>query len=142
MEKLTFNQMLQAAVEAVKQESKTAQLYQAFTGRKMNAMQVIFKGDLKYPSYVVLVDSLGDTTVKGMSSPYMEDLVIKLPLEMTQEESEAALVAAGYDQKWTSLTLRAPLYKIVYPPLYIYEVANVGFIAVDSTDATNVFPIS
>jgi hypothetical protein len=132
MEKLTFNQMLQAAVEAVKQESKTAQLYQAFTGRKMNAMQVIFKGDLKYPSYVVLVDSLGDTTVKGMSSPYMEDLVIKLPLEMTQEESEAALVAAGYDQKWTSITLRAPLYKV----------ANVGFIAVDSTDATNVFPIS
>ena len=142
MEKLTFNEMLQAAVESVKEVSKRAELYQAFTGRTMNAMQVIFKGDLKYPSYVVLVDSLGDTTVKGMPSPYMEDLVIRLPLEMTQEESEAALVAAGYDQKWNSITLRAPLYKIVYPPLYIYEVEHVGFIAVDSTDATNVFPLS
>jgi len=34
------------------------------------------------------------------------------------------------------------LYSVVYPPLYIYEIPNVGFIAVDSTDSTNVFPIS
>ena len=139
---LNFNEMLQAAVEAVKQESKTARLYQAFTGRKMNVMQVIFKGDLKYPSYVVLVDSLGDTTVKGMSSPYLDDLVIDLPLEMTEVEAEQALVAAGYSDNWNNLTLRAPLYSVVYPPLYIFEIPYVGFIAVDSTDATNVFQLA
>ena len=57
MEKLNFNEMLQAAVEAVKQESKTAELYQAFTGRKMNAMQVIFKGDLKYPFATIFLEN-------------------------------------------------------------------------------------
>jgi hypothetical protein len=138
---LNFNQMLEAAVEAVKQESKIAELYQAFTGKGMHAMQVIFKGDMKYPSYQVLVDGQGKTVVKGMSSPYLDCLVIKLPLQMTEAEAEQALVAAGYSDKWNNLTLRAPLYSVVYPPLYIYEISNVGFIAVDSTDASNVFQI-
>jgi hypothetical protein len=138
---LNFNQMLEAAVEAVKQESKIAELYQAFTGKGMHAMQVIFKGDMKYPSYQVLVDGHGNTVVKGMNSPYLDCLVIKLPLEMTEAEAEQALVAAGYTDKWNNLTLRAPLYSVVYPPLYIYEISNVGFIAVDSTDASNVFQL-
>jgi hypothetical protein len=77
-----------------------------------------------------------------MPSPYLDDLVIKMPLEMTEAEAEAALVAAGYEDDWSSLTLRAPLYSVVYPPLYIFNVKHKGFIAVDSTDATNVFPIS
>jgi len=127
--------MLQAAYEAMKKESKMAELYQAFTGKGMKAMQVIFRGDMKYPSYVVLVDAHGNTVVKGVSQPYMDDLVIKVPLSMTQEESEQALNNAGYTD-WVNLTLRAPLYSIVYPPLYIYDVKNVGYMAVDSTDGS------
>jgi hypothetical protein len=132
---LNFNEMLQAAYEAMKKESKMAELYQAFTGKGMKAMQVIFRGDMKYPSYVVLVDAHGNTVVKGVSQPYMDDLVIKVPLSMTQEESEQALNNAGYTD-WVNLTLRAPLYSIVYPPLYIYDVKNVGYMAVDSTDGS------
>jgi hypothetical protein len=60
---------------------------------------------------------------------------------MTEAEAEEALVAAGYKDEWTSVTLRAPLYSVVYPPLYIYSIPNVGFIAVDSTNASNVFPL-
>lgn len=133
--------MLQAACDAMKKESALAELYQALTGKEMKLMQVIFKGDLRYPSYVVMVDDRGNTLVKGMSSPYLDDLAIKMPLEMTEAEAEEALVAAGYDNDWKTLTLRAPLYSVVYPPLYIFEVKNKGFIAVDSTDSTNVFPI-
>lgn len=139
---LNFNEMLEAAVEAVKKQSKMAQLYQAYTGNGMHAMQVVFKGDLEYPSYEVLVDGSGSTVVKPMNSPYLDCLVIHLPLKTTEVEAEEALVAAGYKDEWTSVTLRAPLYSVVYPPLYIYEIPNVGFIAVDSTDSTNVFPIS
>jgi len=141
MAKLNFDQMLQAACDAMKKESALAELYQALTGKEMKLMQVIFKGDLRYPSYVVMVDDRGNTLVKGMSSPYLDDLAIKMPLEMTEAEAEEALVAAGYDNDWKTLTLRAPLYSVVYPPLYIFEVKNKGFIAVDSTDSTNVFPI-
>ena len=142
MEKLNFDQMLQTACDAMKKESLIAELYQAFTGKEMIAMQVIFKGDMKYPSYVVLVDDRGHTVIKGMPSPYLDDLVIKIPLEMTESEAETALVAAGYENDWSSLTLRAPLYSVVYPPLYIFDVKEKGFIAVDSTNASNVFPIS
>jgi len=141
MAKLNFDQMLQAACDAMKKESALAELYQALTGKEMKLMQVIFKGDLRYPSYVVMVDDRGNTLVKGMSSPYLDDLAIKMPLEMTEAEAEEALVAAGYDNDWKTLTLRAPLYSVVYPPLYIFEVKNKGFIAVDSTDSTNVFLI-
>jgi hypothetical protein len=142
MEKLNFNQMLQAACDAMKKESLMAQLYQAITGKEMVVMQVIFKGDMKYPSYIVMVDDRGNTMVTGMPSPYLDDLVIDMPLEMTEAEAEAALVAAGYEDNWSTLTLRAPLYSVVYPPLYIFAVKHKGFIAVDSTDSTNVFPIS
>ena len=95
MEKLNFDQMLQSACDAMKKESLMAELYQAITGKEMIIMQVIFKGDMKYPSYVVMVDDRGNTMVTGMPSPYLDDLVIKMPLEMTEAEAEAALVAAG-----------------------------------------------
>ena len=60
---------------------------------------------------------------------------------MTQEESEQCLIDAGYTGRWSVVLLRAPLYSVKYPPLYIYTVENVGYIAVDSTDGTNVFPL-
>jgi hypothetical protein len=141
MTKLNFDQMLQAACDAMKKESVLAELYQAITGKEMTVMQVIFKGDMRYPSYVVIVDDRGNTLVNPMTSPYLDDLAIKMPLEMTEAEAEEALAAAGYKDEWKTLTLRAPLYSVVYPPLYIFEVRDKGFIAVDSTDATNVFPI-
>ena len=136
---LNFNEMLEAAFVAMKKESKMAELYQAFTGRGMRAMQVVFRGDMKYDSYIVLVDSKGDTVIKGLGSPYLEDVVIHLPLKVSEVEAEQALANAGYSTKWKTLTLRSPLYSVKYPPLYIYEIKNVGFVAVDSTDASNVF---
>ena len=136
---LNFNEMLEAAFVAMKKESKMAELYQAFTGKEMKAMQVVFRGDMKYDSYIVLVDNEGKTAIKGLGSPYLEDVVIHPPLKISEVEAEEALANAGYSTDWKTLTLRSPLYSVHYPPLYIYEIENVGFIAVDSTDASNVF---
>lgn len=136
---LNFNEMLEAAFVAMKKESKLAELYQAFTGKEMKAMQVVFRGDEKYDSYICLVDNDGKTAIKGLGSPYLEDVVIHLPLKISEVEAEEALAKAGYSTDWKTLTLRSPLYSVHYPPLYIYEIENVGFIAVDSTDASNVF---
>jgi hypothetical protein len=57
---------------------------------------------------------------------------------MTQAESEQCLLKAGYSDKWSVVVLRSPLYKVIYPPLYIYTVDG-KYIAVDSTNGDNVF---
>ena len=81
----------------------------------------------------------GKTQIITIDSPYMDDCVIHPPIKMTQGESEQYLNAAGYD-KWSVVLLREPLYSVKYPPLYIYTVPNVGYMAVDTTDG-NVFQL-
>ena len=140
MEKLTFNEMLNKCWETALGVTKMAKFYQASSPHNTEFVHCIFRGNAEYDTIMVNCTLTGKITVQTVDSPYLEDEIIHPPLKMTLEEAEECLVNAGYSKKWLVVVLRSPLYKIVYPPLYIFTVDG-KYIAVDSTDGNNVFEL-
>ena len=140
MEKLNFNQMLDKCWETALGITKMAKFYEASAPHGLNFIHCVFRGIGEYATILVNCTSEGEISVQTVNSPWLDDLVIHPPIQMTQEESEQWLFKAGYSEKWVAVVLRAPLYSVHYPPLYIYTVDN-QYIAVDSTNGENVFPL-
>lgn len=140
MEKLTFNEMVQKCWETALGVSKLAKFYQASAPHNVEFVHSIFRGSGEYATIMVNCTETGQISVQTVDSPYLDDLVIHPPIKMTLEEAEQCLINAGYKERWSVVVLRAPLYKVVYPPLYIFTVDG-KYIAVDSTDGTNVFEL-
>ena len=142
---LDFNQMLEKCWEAALGVTKIAKFYQASAPHGLHFVHAVFRGNDQYLTILVNCTCEGEVRVQTVDSPYLEDQVVHFPLKMSEAEAEQCLIAAGYDRPWTAVCLRSPLYKVYYPPLYIYTVsAGEGlfeYIAVDSTDGTNVFPL-
>ena len=132
--------MLNKCWETALNLTKTAKLYQGSSPHDLSFIHCIFRADEEYVTIMVNCTSHGKVTIQTVDSPYLDDLVIHPPLEMTQEESEQYLIKAGYTDRWLAVVLRAPLYSVHYPPLYIYTVDD-KYIAVDSTNGDNVFPL-
>jgi len=120
--------------------TKMAKFYEASSPDNLDFIHCVFRGVGEYATILVNCTCDGQISVQTVDSPWLDDLVIHPPIQMTQEESEQCLINAGYTDKWKAVVLRAPLYKIVYPPLYIYTVDN-KYIAVDSTNGENVFEL-
>ncbi len=140
MEKqLDFNEMLNLCWSTALGITKQAKLYQASSPHGLRFIHCIFRGNEQYDTIMVNCTSSGKIKIITIDSPYMDDCVIHPPIKMSQVESEQYLNAAGYD-KWSVVLLREPLYSVKYPPLYIYTVPNVGYMAVDTTDG-NVFQL-
>jgi len=137
--KLDFNQMLDKCWKTALGVTKRAKLYQASSPKNLSFIHCIFRGDGEYATIIVNCTCEGRIHITTVDSPYMDDCVIHPPIKMTQVESEQFLINAGYTE-WTVVLLREPLYSVKYPPLYIYTVPNVGYMAVDSTNG-NVFPL-
>lgn len=140
MERLDFNQMLDKCWETALNLTKTAKLYQGSSPHDLSFIHCIFRADEEYVTIMVNCTCFGKVSVQTVDSPYLDDLVIHPPLQMTQKESEQFLINAGYTDRWLAVVLRAPLYSVHYPPLYIYTIDN-KYIAVDSTNGDNVFPL-
>ena len=139
--KLDFNQMLDKCWTSALGLTKTAKLYQAGSPHDLSFIHCVFRADTAdYVTILINCTCEGKVSIQTVDSPYLEDLVIHPPLAMTQAESESFLRASGYEGRWMNVVLRAPLYSVHYPPLYIYTVDN-QYIAVDSTDGSNVFPL-
>lgn len=138
MEKLNFNEMLNKCWETALGITKMAKFYEASSPYGLNFIHCVFRGVGEYATILVNCTSDGEISVQTVDSPWLDDLVIHPPLQMTQEESEQCLIDAGYTDKWVSVVLRAPLYSVHYPPLYIYSIDN-KYVAVDSTNGENVF---
>lgn len=139
MSNLDFNQMLNLCWETALGVSKQAKLYQASSPADLSFIHCIFRGNIEYDTIMVNCTKGGRINIVTVDQPYMDDCVIHPPIKMTQVESEQYLNSAGYT-KWSVVLLREPLYSVKYPPLYIYTVTDVGYIAVDSTNG-NVFPL-
>lgn len=139
MEKLNFNEMLQKCWETALGVTKMAKFYQASTPHGLNFMHCVFRGSGQYATILVNCTSDGQISVQTVDSPYLDDLVIHPPIQMTFDEAEQCLINAGYTNRWSVVVLRAPLYKVVYPPLYIFTVDE-KYMAVDSTNG-NVFEL-
>lgn len=142
---LDFNQMLDICWKTALGITKEAKLYQASSPRGLNFVHAVFRGDFtEYDTIIVNCYSNGEVRGYTLESPYMEDQVIHPPLKMTEKEAEVCLYDAGYPKQWTTVVLRSPLYSVHYPPLYIFSIPNdkgVEYIAVDSTNGKNVFPM-
>ena len=137
--RLDFNQMLDKCWKTALGVTKQAKFYQASSPKNLSFIHCIFRGNDEYATIIVNCTCEGKISVTTVDSPYMDDCVITPPIKMTQVESEQYLNKAGYNE-WTVVLLREPLYSVKYPPLYIYTVPNVGYMAVDSTNG-NVFPL-
>jgi hypothetical protein len=140
MEKLNFNEMLQKCWETALGVTPLAKFYQASSPNDLSFIHCIFRGDNQYATIMVNCTWEGKINIQTVDSPYLDDLVIHPPIKMSETEAEQYLIKAGYTDKWTSVVLRAPLYKVVYPPLYIFTVDG-KYMAVDSTNGENVFEL-
>jgi hypothetical protein len=143
---LDFNQMLEKCWEAALGVTKMAKFYQGSSPAGLHFVHCVFRGNDEYLTILVNCTSEGKVSVSTVDSPYLEDQVIHFPLKMTETEAEQFLRDAGYTNRWTVVTLRSPLYKVYYPPLYIFTVETdqkgvCEYIAVDSTNGANVFPL-
>ena len=142
--KLNFNEMLDLCWKTAVGVSYQAKLYQASSPKDLSFIHCIFRGNAEYATIIVNCTCEGKINIVTVDSPYLDDCIIHPPIKMTQEESVNFLNEAGY-RDWTSVVLRAPLYSVKYPPLYIYTVIGTpdspgGYIAVDTTNG-EVFPL-
>jgi hypothetical protein len=76
--------------------------------------------------------SAGFGKVKGHPEPFLEDRRIRKAPKMTLKKAVSLLEDAGYRDGFANVTLRRPLGPKVTPPLYIFGVADGGFVAVDT----------
>lgn len=142
---LDFNQMLDLCWKTALGITREAKLYQASSPKGLGFIHCVFRGDYsEFDTIIVNCTNDGEIKAYTLESPYLEDQVIHFPIKMTEKEAETCLYDAGYPKQWTTVVLRSPLYSVHYPPLYIFSVVKDGmveYIAVDSTDGKNVFPM-
>jgi hypothetical protein len=62
--------------------------------------------------------------------PWLEDVLIPLPIQLGLAEAIALKNQAGYTGPFTSVVLRWPLYPGVEEPSYIFNVSHVGYVFV------------
>jgi hypothetical protein len=78
--------------------------------------------------------------VVGHESPFLEDVEITEPPDMTLKRAVSLLDHAGYRDGFSAVTLRAPLGPKTTPPLYIFTVGH-DFVGVN-TKTGKVKPLS
>jgi len=129
---LTFTEMINLSQEVVLEEVPGSAFYVATAFPGVRNITAIYRGNDEWPSVAVDVTDGGKTIVKKQSSPWLECVVIKLPLKMTLEEAEEKLTKSQYAGTWSQVSVRSPLGPISYPALYIFTVENVGWVAVNT----------
>ena len=131
-DKLTFTEMVNLSKKAVLKEVPGSNFYIATTLPGVKAVGTIYRGNASYPSVAVTVTDDGKTKVIKQSEPWLECVVIRLPLKMTLEEAETKLMDSKYAGKWSEVVVRSPLGPVSYPALYIFTVENTGWVAVNT----------
>ena len=131
-DKLTFTDMVNLSKKAVLSEVPGSDFYIATTLPGVRMIEAIYRGNDSCPSVAVTVTDDGKTKVEKQSSPWMECVVIKLPLKMTLEEAETKLANSKFAGKWSEVVVRSPLGPVSYPALYIFTVDGIGWVAVNT----------
>ena len=136
---MNFNEMLDKCWETALHYEKEAKLYQGTSPASLEFISCIFRGR-NNTSLLVKCTNNGHAHLKDLDVPYMDDLVIHPPIEITQEESTEYLYAQKHKDDWISVTIRKPLGPEPFNTLYIYTYPNNTYWAVDSTNG-DVFPL-
>ena len=124
--------MVNLSKKAVVKEVPGSNFYIATALPGVRGIHTVYRGNDTYPSVTVSVTSDGKTKVVKKSQPWLECVVIKLPLQMTLGEAETKLMDSKYAGKWSEVVVRSPLGPISYPALYIFTVENTGWVAVNT----------
>ena len=69
-----------------------------------------------------------------IDQPWLEDQVIKWPIEMELSEADELLKKAGHTGAYTAVTLRKPLYPGVVQPSYIFAMEDHSYVFVGVDD--------
>jgi hypothetical protein len=125
-----FNEMLDKCwITALKHEPD-AKLYQGFATKEMKFVNCVFRGKNNTTLLVKCTDE-GNTHLKDLDSPYMDDCVIHPPIKMSQEESLKILTEHLINPEWSNVVLRKPLGPEPINTSYIYTCVT-GYWAVDT----------
>tara|TARA_R110000772_G_scaffold188246_1_gene299312 strand:- start:105 stop:1196 length:1092 start_codon:yes stop_codon:yes gene_type:complete len=133
---LTFNEMVDLSYEEALSIQPLANFYEASATKNENGIKSVFQG-VKNTTILVAVSSTGAVVSEVVDSPFMDDVVIKLPVKMTLEEAEQLLLDAGYGTgiegvaDWSIVVLRRPLGPEVTPALYIFTTSK-GYVSVNT----------
>lgn len=74
--------------------------------------------------------------VQYRNTPWLEDLAVAWPIEMSAVEADALLKKAGYTSPYDEMTLRWPLYPGINQPYYIFTMVVGLFVFVGVNDKT------
>ena len=139
---LSFLGMVNIAVNKVRAKYPNAQLYEvdAFPSggpttnpQAINEMKVVFQ--VGNNTAIISSTSWGEFgPIEYIQEPWLEDVVIPWPIQMTLEEANALLKEAGYTGPFRNLTLRWPLYPGVHQPSYIFGMVDGGYVFVGVYD--------
>jgi len=116
-------------ITALKHEPD-AKLYQGFATKEMKFVNCVFRGKNNTTLLVKCTDE-GNTHLKDLDSPYMDDCVIHPPIKMSQEESLKILTEHLINPEWSNVVLRKPLGPEPINTSYIYTCVT-GYWAVDT----------
>ena len=134
---LNFNQMLEKCFVKALEYEKAAKLYQANAPKDMSILRCIFYGKDNTTLIVSTSHDVdGKVILKDLDEPYMDDLVIQPPIQMTEAEAEKCLYDADHKQDWRTVVLRKPLGPEPMNTLYIFCYPNGTYWAVDTTNGS------
>ena len=133
---LTFNEMVDLSQEEALSITPLAKFYEASATKAQNAIKSVFRG-VENSTILVEVTSGGEIKSEVIDSPFLEDVVIYLPVKMTLEEAEQLLLDAGYGTgvegvaDWSIVVLRKPLGPEKTAALYIFTTSK-GYVSVNT----------
>jgi len=133
---LSFNEMVDVAQEKALSIESSANFYEASATKNINGIKSVFQG-VENSTILVVVKSTGLAIPEVVDSPFLDDLVIQLPVKMTLEEAEQLLLDAGYGTgvegvaDWSVVVLRRPLGPEETPALYIFTTSK-GYVNVNT----------
>jgi len=125
-----FNEMLDKCWMTALKHEPDAKLYQGFATKEMKFVNCVFRGKNNTTLLVKCTDE-GNTHLKDLDSPYMDDCVIHPPIKMSQEESLKILTEHLINPEWSNVVLRKPLGPEPINTSYIYTCVT-GYWAVDT----------
>jgi hypothetical protein len=125
-----FNEMLDKCWMTALKHEPDAKLYQGFATKEMKFVNCVFRGKNNTTLLVECTDE-GNTHLKDLDSPYMDDCVIHPPIKMSQEESLKILTEHLVNLEWSNVVLRKPLGPEPINTSYIYTCVT-GYWAVDT----------
>jgi hypothetical protein len=139
----TFLDLLNQADAIVKKQYPAAQLYEADLdiNKPGSPWRFVFNERPDGHGTVLLYCAMGQFQLPPtyIPQPWLEDVVIRLPISLDLAEAQALAEKAGYTGQITNIVLRHPLYPGVIEPSYIFTMPSRGvwvFVGVKSRKVT------